>query len=510
MEDSAPPDSGCTVPSGTFQGSLEVSLTTTIASAEIRYTLDGQRPAPNSSLFDGTPIDVATTTALRVQAFQDGAAVGNGGTCLYVEREVDATSNLPLVVIDGYGGGKPEDKDTYRDAAVLVFEPASGNASLSNPANVSTRAGYHVRGQSSASFPKTPYRVEFRDEADVDRDLTLLGMPSDADWAFISPYVDRAFIRDAFVYSLGRDMGLQAPRFAFVELYLNYDGGPLRAEHYQGIYLVVETIKNSPGRLDLAQLHEDDTVPEELSGGYIFKFDLAVAEEPIIECQGSPPAGGGFGMDSGGTCWSDLEVVDPNPLNEGQETWLQGYVQSLHDSLHQEPLGSWADYADAPSFVDNFIVQEFSRNMDAYIRSAYFHKHRDGKLLAGPLWDYNLTFDVGGSFNNRALEGWQYAERGGSNDWFHLLAEDEAFMAQVRTRYRALRQGLLSDSAIDERIDDLSAPLAAAAERDFERWPIDEVRSSFFSFPDATSWQGQLDAMRTWIPARLAWMDSVL
>jgi hypothetical protein len=185
-------------------------------------------------------------------------------------------------------------------------------------------------------------------------------------------------------------------------------------------------------------------------------------------------------------------------------------VQALHDTIHEQPMGNWMDYADASSFVDNFIIQELSRNMDAYIRSAYFHKDKDGKLLAGPLWDYNLTFDVGGSFNNRALEGWQYAERGGTNDWFHLLAEDAAFMELVRTRYRALRQGLLSDAALAQRIDDLSAPLAEAAERDFARWPIDEVRMSFFSFPDASSWQGQLDAMRAWIPARLAWLDSVL
>lgn len=512
MEDSAPPDSGCTVPSGTFRGSLEVGLTTSIDGAELRYTLDGQRPTAESSLFAATPIAISTTTELRVQAFKDGAPSGNGGTCLYVLSETDASSNLPIVVIDGYGGGKPEDKNTYRDAAVLVFEPSGGNASLDNPATLSTRAGYHVRGQSSASFPKTPYRVEFRDETDADRDLPLLGMPSDSDWALISPYVDRALIRDAFVYSLGKDMGMEAPRFAYVELYLNYDGGPLRAEHYQGIYLLVETIKNSKERLDLEQLREDDTAPSQLSGGYIFKFDFAAAEEPIIECQGSEPlSGGGFGMQGrGGTCWNDLEVVDPDPLNSAQAGWLQGYVQSLHDALHEEPMGNWTDFADAASFVDNFIIQEFSRNMDAYIRSAYFHKHRDGKLLAGPLWDYNLTFDCGGSFNNRATEGWQYPERGGTNDWFPRLASNDAFMELVRMRYRALRQNLLSDEALDDRIDALSAPLAEAARRDFERWPIDEVRRSFFSFPEADTWEGQLDAIRSWMRARLAWLDTVL
>jgi hypothetical protein len=129
-------------------------------------------------------------------------------------------------------------------------------------------------------------------------------------------------------------------------------------------------------------LHEEDTATEDVSGGYIFKFDFAAAEEPTIACEGSSPlsAGGGFGMFGGGdgTCWDDLEVVDPNPLNDVQASSLSGYVQTLHDSLHQEPLGAWTDHADQGSFVDNFIIQELSRNMDAYVRSAYFFKDRGG------------------------------------------------------------------------------------------------------------------------------------
>jgi hypothetical protein len=113
-----------------------------------------------------------------MQTFSSGAPTGVGGACVYVERAVDATSDLPIVVVDGYGGGKPSDKRVFRDAAVLIFEPSAGMASLANAPALSTRAGYHVRGQSSASFDKTPYRIEFRDELEDDRNLPVLGMPS--------------------------------------------------------------------------------------------------------------------------------------------------------------------------------------------------------------------------------------------------------------------------------------------------------------------------------------------
>ena len=40
-----------------------------------------------------------------------------------------------------------------------------------------------------------------------------------------------------------------------------------------------------------------------VSGGYVFKFDWNVAEEPMIKCTGSSK-----------TCWRYLEVVEPDPL----------------------------------------------------------------------------------------------------------------------------------------------------------------------------------------------------
>src|SRR5690606_33857044 len=118
------------------------------------------------------------------------------------------TSTLPIVVVDGYGAGKPRDKNVYFDAAVMVFAPENGQATFAALPTIATRAGYHVRGQSSARFPKTPYRLEFWDNEDEDADYPVLGMPAQSDWALISPYYDRTLIRNPFAYELGRDMGL--------------------------------------------------------------------------------------------------------------------------------------------------------------------------------------------------------------------------------------------------------------------------------------------------------------
>src|SRR5690606_8141211 len=136
----------------------------------------------------------------------------------------------------------------------------------------------------------------------------------------------------------------------------------------------------------------------DISGGYIFKFDWSAAQEPLIQCTGSPViqhrfgqcptegagqfpptqggcegdpapgpgggfAGGGFGgggfggaapMPTGAnstapevpTCWGDLEVVDPKLPNVEQTAYLTEYITAFNDTLHQEPLGAYADYID--------------------------------------------------------------------------------------------------------------------------------------------------------------------
>ena len=50
---------------------------------------------------------LTATTQVRAQAFVGGAASGAVSTGIYIARTIDATSDIPIVVIDGYGEGKP-------------------------------------------------------------------------------------------------------------------------------------------------------------------------------------------------------------------------------------------------------------------------------------------------------------------------------------------------------------------------------------------------------------------
>lgn len=491
------------VPSGTFRDELTVSLRTTVTDAEIRYTTDGVLPGAGSPRYDGTPVTLVDTTQLRAQAFVDGVATGDPGTALYVERAVDVSLDLPILLIDGYGQGAPGRE--FVDAAALLFAPTGGHASLAAPPTLATRIGYHLRGTSSSLFDKAPYRVEFRDNEDDDVDLPVLGMPAESDWVLRGPYTDKALIREAFTFDLAREIGFQAPRYAFVEFYHNVADRPVSAEDYQGVYLIVETIKNAKNRLDLKDLDPDDVTLPAITGGYIFKFEWLTAEEPTLECQGRPA-----------TCWHYLEVVDPSPLQPEQQAWLTGHLQQFNDLMQSpgfaDPVTGYPAWIDVGSFVDSFILNELTRNFDAYARSSYFYKDRGGRITAGPLWDLDLTYGTGGG-DNLETSGWQYEQPRWPkpNNWINRLVTDPGFMALVRARWVELRRGPLSAAGLDARLAGLTAPLTDAADRNFQRWPnLTTEKIGPIVTPTADTWQGQLDYLRDWLDRRMAWLDSAL
>jgi hypothetical protein len=115
-------DVAFSTPSQTFRDMISVGMTTAVAGAEIRYTTDGTLPTASSTLYAGAPITVTETTQIRALPFAAGAAAGAVSTAIFIARTFDFTSDLPIVVVDGYGTGKPEDKEVYVDAAVMLFE----------------------------------------------------------------------------------------------------------------------------------------------------------------------------------------------------------------------------------------------------------------------------------------------------------------------------------------------------------------------------------------------------
>lgn len=489
-------------PAGTFQGRVSVTLATGVAGAQIRCTTDGTAPTSTSPTCD-RPIELTRSTEIRAQAFINGTATGEPGSAQYVATAVTTSHDLPVLVLDSYGKGAATDED--KGVALVELAPGSG-ATLAGTATLATRAAFRLRGNSSRFFDKIPYRLELRGNDDDGADLPLLGMPADDDWVLRGPFSDKSLVREALVYDLAREMGLAAPRYEFVEVYVNTDAQPVSQADYQGVYMAVETIKDGPQRLDIARLKKSHTALPEITGGYIFSVEWKAAEEPLLQCTGSS------------TCWRDIELRRPDEPQPEQLQWISQYLSQFQQVLDgprwTDPAAGYPAWIDVDSFVDHMIINELSRNMDGYVRSTYFYKDRGGPITAGPVWDFDLTFGVGGYLSNEQTTGWQYDQvaqrQPAAQSWYPRLISDPAFASRVRARWQELRQGLLSDAQLTARVNALAAPLANAAVRNFQRYPANLTSRMVGPFVTTTTstWQGQLTDLQTWMLQRAHWLDS--
>lgn len=477
------PDVRFSAPSGPFAEAFDLELSVDAPDVAIHFTLDGSEPTLDTPRY-AEPIRIAEPQVVTARAYAPGRAPGAVARARFVAVSpalAEVRSSLPILLVD-VDGGEPQ-RGSYRPGVLLSFDGDGAMTDLSTPATLVSEFAIRVRGQSSANAPKRPYRIELRDAAGDDRNVPLLGLPADGDWVLHGPFTDKSLVRNKLMYDLGAEIGLAAPRSVLCELYLNHAGGALGVEHYRGVYLLVERIEVGADRVDIAELGPDDDAPELLSGGYLLKFEAGVAEPPTVPGRGS------------------LEIVSPRAPTAAQRDWIAAYLDGFPDGI------------DGESFVDLMVINELSRDQDAYVRSAYFYKDRDGPLVAGPLWDYNLVAGTGGYFDNTNTEGWQWQHRynGGDHRWFVQLMDDPAFAARFAARWTELRAGPLSDAALDARIAEYVGRIGAAAERNFALW--DNLRSprvNGFVSPTAPTWAGQIEALSEWLRRRSRWIDDQL
>lgn len=489
-------------PGKAFKDQITVTLSSKVANAQIRYTTNGSVPNSSSTLYSSA-LTFTKTTQLRAQSFVNGAASGEMGTALYVASSIDTKHDLPVMIIDLYGGGKPA-KQTDKNCAVIVLEPENKELSLLQDSSLAARAAIHIRGQSSANYEKAPYKIELHDNEEKDAKHKVLGLGLDGDWALLSPFVDKSLIRNAFTYSIGEEAGLQAPGFRHVEVYINTDNQPLSADDYQGVYLLVETPEIQKNRLDIAKLKETDLTEPNISGGYLMQFNMQAAEAPVIK----------------GSGWSDLELTEPRDAKPAQITWITNYIQKTQNAIHSSnpsnPTTGYPAYIDVDSFMNYIIIQELGHEVDAYIRSGRIYKDREKKLCAGPLWDHDLSYDgySGGGFGgpSSSIQGWQFASGGmfGTTcDWFATLMKDASFQSKINARWKELRKGPLSDANMLAKVRELTAPLTNAAKRNFQKWPnLNTKQLGGFSTQTTQTWEQQITILENYLTKRAAWLDT--
>lgn len=267
--------------------------------------------------------------------------------------------------------------------------------------------GFKTRGNSTFFAGKRAFQFKMEHKA------PLCGMERNKTWILLANWFDISLVRTQMVFDLYRDMGMKyTPDCRQAELYINGS--------YYGTYLLTEKIQMKKGRLEITDLEEaleglngedaydgaawrkgrgkivsrmrwfDIQEPEDITGGFLLEIEKELHYSQMNDVAGF--------VTEKGTCVVIKEPTHAGPL-------AVEYMANLFNDFHSAVLRKdgtskdsgkyYASFIDMRSFALKIIMDEFSTNYEVRAGSQFLYKDSDrvnGKLYAGPPWDYDLSF----------------------------------------------------------------------------------------------------------------------
>ena len=339
-----------------------------------------------------------------------------------------------------------------------------------------------IRGQTSKKFNKKSFKIVFTDS--INRNIELLGMPKEHDWILNGPYIDISHIRNKFAYDLSRRIGQYAPRSEFCELIINNE--------YLGIYLLTETIKADKNRVNIEKNNfGDDTIKS-----FIVKIDHGGKSIFVSNFRSE--------IDSGWEQYFKPVYPKIEKLSEKNIKTIKGEIDKFELSLLKNG-NDYLNHINLKSFVDYFILNELTKNIDAYRLSAFIHKNHDTKIEMGPIWDFNYSLGLTEYNNGFDYKGWVFKYEAVPFWWKKLLQKPE-FKELLIKRWEFLRNENISIQNMFKMIDNLYLGVEPAQKRNFIRWDVFNETMGV-RYNKVASLEEEIEIIKEWIEHRVLWID---
>lgn len=264
------------------------------------------------------------------------------------------------------------------------------------------------RGNRTWERYKKPYQIKFNDK------INIMDMGSAKTYNLITNTFDGTLARNYIFFDFAKKLGL---RYAIdaepVELYVN--------NNYMGSYLLTEKVQAKKNRVEI----EDND--------YLFEFENHPKDNDYI-------------YTSRGTCLSiknpdfdDVSASERNKIKNEFKKYINKIENLMAGNTSDEELMKYIDYE---SFAKYYWLQEMSLNYDAMRGSNYFYT-KDGKLYAGPGWDFDHTLNR--SYNYASTSGYYVLGNNSlsyriRNNWFKWLAKRQGFSDEIDKVYMQYRE----------------------------------------------------------------------
>ncbi len=403
----------------------------------------------------------------------------------YISDGALDTYSLPIIYITTEGGSEITSTEEYISGSFSIFYKGTETYSDIEEASMNVRG----RGHSSWKLDKKSYKIKF------DKKTSLFGLTAAKEWCLIANHSDCSLIRNTLAMEMATvlDNFIFVPTSHMVDVFLNGT--------YIGVYSICEQIEMKDGRIP------GDRNSTEVDTDY------------LLELGGNEKATS-FGNNVFATelcVYVTIEEPDEAVLTYAQYSYISSYLKAVDDAIMSG--GGYEEYIDVPSFVDYFILLEFSYNTDGvFRRSNFIYKKAGGLLYMASPWDYDYAFgnfsldtysyDDWISLGNTKTDNWnEYIK----DNWMTYLLKDDAFCEQLKERWNEVGEALYNKAM--STIEELEVTVAASAAENFAVW--DDILGTQIQYQSSktgalTTWEEHIEYLKSFIEKRYKWMDKTI
>ena len=347
-----------------------------------------------------------------------------------------------------------------------LSDTSYSNVHLLKKDSIFVSAQMKIRGSSSKSFPKKQFSIKSRDSVTVNSIALKKAV-------LYAPYIDRSLIRNKLAYDLFASMSGHSINSFFTHAVINGS--------YEGIYLLL----NHP------KTQFKDNVNYANSNSFLVQIDRCPC--PIIHNSKID----GF--------INPAYIFElPSKPSLIQKTAIDSQLSQFEHALYTNDLSE----IDLKSFIDLIILNELSKNIDAYRLSTYLAF--DGSKMSIPtVWDFNIAWGL--AKHAQGFETSGFVINGDNKTyapfWWQSLWSNPEFQIQLKAAYAIYRETLLSNENLTNYIESLETDLALDKDLNFEKWPL-FGKNVWPNKYKSDSYPEEIDRLKEWVLLRVDWLDS--
>ena len=384
--------------------------------------------------------------------------------------------DMPIVVINTDDGDAITSKTEYENAKFSIL--GCEKKYMLEEAVTEIRG----RGNNSWGYPKKSYKFKLGEK----QNLFGLANGKERIWVLLANQCDQSLQRNHVSYEFARyfDAVEWQPNSLSVEVYLN--------GVYDGVYLLAEEIKVSADRVNV-----DDRNINEVDTGYLVELSNYASGDVIHA--------------AGRSYMIHNDLSSDSSVMREQKKFIEDYIDECYEALSGGSMEECAELIDLGSLTAVYLVEEMVKNLDSQWDSFYMHKDAGGKLVFGPVWDFDLSL---GNANEGAEEytdifvGNGRGSGGGFGTWFAVALTHEWFREMVAEKWSEIYGSV---SLMPKFILDEGQLGFRSYERNFERWQIfgtSQNRETHY-ITRLKNYKEHYEYLAEWLTNRLEWLNGV-